>query len=208
MFVTNLLKWFIVCVAVATADVVETATKISFKENSGGLELAGVGARYKKIGPVGVKVYGVGAYFNTKAALKQISEYKSKKSDSKFFSALSNASFEKKIVLKMARTVGSETMAEALAESIRPRMSEDVEKVDQFQSILLKGLTSDGSAKKGTQFDFLSSFGKFTVAINGKKAGEIYSSSLCNAFIATYLDEKGVSPSLKNSISKTLCDKL
>mmetsp|Transcript_25025 Transcript_25025/g.32483 ORF Transcript_25025/g.32483 Transcript_25025/m.32483 type:complete len:149 (+) Transcript_25025:239-685(+) len=147
-------------------------------------------------------------YMNEKAALSDVADYASKKADSGFFRALRKGSSDKKVVLKMARTVGSETMANALAESIKPRMSSDVGAVETFQDVLLKGLADDGSATKGMEFDFGTSSGKLTVQINGKKIGEVPSNALCDAFVETYLDDDAVSPTLKDSIAEMLCGKL
>ncbi|CAM9908327.1 unnamed protein product, partial [Heterosigma akashiwo] len=196
-------------VALALADVTEPKTGIKFADRFGGLGLAGVGVRVKQIGPLSVKVYGVGMYMDESSALEEISEYAGgKKADSGFFSRLRKPSIDKKIVLKMARSVGSETMSEALAESIKPRMSGDLPALSSFQTVLLKGLSEDGSAKKGTELAFDASGGKLNVKINGKSAGDVESSSLCDAFVDTYMDDKGVSPTLRDSIAETLCAKL
>ena len=58
----------------------------------------------------------------------------------KFEDALSKGNFDRSVVLKMARSVGSEKMVDALAESLKPRLGgSNKDALDQFQNILLKG---------------------------------------------------------------------
>ena len=50
----------------------------SFADIDGGLKLAGVGTRVKKIGPVGVKVYAAGLYLDKYSAVNACASLKSK----------------------------------------------------------------------------------------------------------------------------------
>ena len=57
----------------------------------------------------------------------------------KFEDALSKGNFDRNVVLKMARTVGSEKMVDALADSLKPRLKGgDDSALEKFQNILLK----------------------------------------------------------------------
>ena len=42
------------------------------------------------------------------------------------------------------------------------------------------------------------------VSIDGKIKGQVQSKDLCDAFLGVYVDDKAVSPSLKNNIAKTV----
>jgi len=213
------MKWFSI-VALTTiliisslADVIEPATGLSFKDSLNGQELAGVGVREKKIGPVKVKVYGVGMYMDEKSALSDLAEFAGKavsavKSNQGFFSKIVSGGYGKTIELKMARTVGSETMAAALAEAVLPRMKGDAATVKTFEELLVSGLSGDGSALKGTSLTFGANGSSLEVSINNKKVGDIASATLCNAFVDVYLGKDGVSPALKESIAENICAKL
>ena len=51
------------------------------------------------------------------------------------------------VMIRMARSVGTEKMVDALAESVRPRMNgKDSTALSAFQSILSEGLTKAGGA--------------------------------------------------------------
>jgi hypothetical protein len=85
--------------------------------------LSGVGVRVKKIGPVAAKIYSAGFYVNKGAASaavkKSVLSAKSAEAlalDKGFEHALVKGNFQRSIVLKMARTVGSDTMVSALAD--------------------------------------------------------------------------------------------
>jgi hypothetical protein len=144
----------IACLAICLADRIEPATKQKFHESDKGLSLAGVGVRVKKIGPVSAKVYAAGMYVNKFAAMgtlktaaascKSASDLAKSKG---FEDALVKGNFQKNIVLKMARTVGCDTMVNALADSLKPRLSGGSgAALEKFQSVLLEGL-KDGGAK-------------------------------------------------------------
>ncbi|CAM9852236.1 unnamed protein product [Discosporangium mesarthrocarpum] len=165
------------------ADVVEPATKIGFKEKlklpgSGANNLASTGVRVKKIGPAAVKVYAVGIYVDPNGAKAALSKHKGAGGDTLakkdgFFTEARKAGFEKALVLKMARKVGTEKMVNALAESVEPRMSGSKDALEKFQSMLLEAVGKEGAAQKGMQFGFVCKPGSLCVSVNGQATGTI-----------------------------------
>eukprot|EP00752_Nemacystus_decipiens_P006542 g5893.t1 len=202
----------------ADADVKEKATSISFRERiklPGGSAsaLMGTGVRVKKIGPAGVKVYAVGLYVEEKGAIKELERHKGEDGDSLgknegFFSRVSKSKFEKTMVLKMAREVGTEKMVSALAESVRPRVSGSSKPVDNFQEILLKAVGKEGAAKKGMQLGFVCKPGALCVSVNGKDAGTVKSGPLSSAMVDIYLGKKAVSPGARKAFATGIADLL
>lgn len=71
--------------------------------------MAGVGVRVKKlVGPVGVKVYAVGLYVEPKGALARLAAFKGQsKGSKKLFDSVEGESFDKILLLKMARKVST-----------------------------------------------------------------------------------------------------
>eukprot|EP00903_Cladosiphon_okamuranus_P009853 g9363.t1 len=195
----------------AEADVKEKATSISFREKiklpgGGSSALMGTGVRVKKIGPAGVKVYAVGLYVDEKGAAKELERHKGEDGDSLgknegFFARVAKSKFEKTMVLKMAREVGTEKMVSALAESVKPRMSGSSKSLDNFQDILLKAVGKEGAAKKGMQFGFVCKPGALCVSVNGKDAGTVKSGTLSSAMVDVYLGKKAVSPAARKSFA-------
>ncbi|CAB1108746.1 FAPa [Ectocarpus sp. CCAP 1310/34] len=195
----------------ARADVTERATKISFREKvslpgGSGSSLMGTGVRVKKIGPAGVKVYAVGLYVDEKAAAKELEVHKGEDGESLgkndgFFSRVAKSKFEKTMVLKMAREVGTEKMVSALTESVKPRISGSKKPLETFQDILLKAVGKEGAAKKGMQFGFVCKPGALCVSVNGKDAGTIKSGPLSSAMVDVYLGKKAVSPGAKKAFA-------
>lgn len=199
--------------ALTTYAMIEPATKIKFEEtislpgSVAGLSLAGVGVRVKKlVGPLAVKVYGVGLYVDKGVAVRKLSKFKGHKAGSKaLFDALETGNFDKIVLLKMARKVGAATLVNALAESVKPRLGKGSEAaLLQFQDVLLAGLKG-GEAETGKQFGFgIQGGSKLIVTINGKKQGEIASGPLAQALLKTYLDNNAVSKDMKESVAQGL----
>ncbi|CAN0038092.1 unnamed protein product [Ascophyllum nodosum] len=195
----------------ARADVAERATKISFKDKvslpgGGQSSLMGTGVRVKKFGPMAVNVYAVGLYVDEKEAESELATHKGEDADflgknEGFFSRVVKSKFQKTLVLKMAREVGSEKMVSALAESVKPRMSGSKETLDTFQDILLEAMSTEGAAKKGMEFGFVCKPGELCVSINGKSAGTINSGPLSSAMVNVYLDKNAVSPAARKDFA-------
>jgi len=105
-------------------------------------------------GPVSAKVYAAGLYVDKPSAsalLKALAQGSKSVDDlaksTQFEDTLSKGSFRKSVVLKMARTVGCDTMVSALADALKPRIGGGSSgALAKFESILLDGL-KDGGAK-------------------------------------------------------------
>ena len=130
-----------------------------------GLTLAGVGVRIKKIGPISAKVYSAGLYVDKAAVSRQLKPVITSKTDSnklqsnkEYQKTLIKGNFPKSLVLKMARTVGSDTMISALSDALKPRINAGSQvHLSKFESILLDGL-QDGGAKNNMVLRFYTFF--------------------------------------------------
>eukprot|EP01035_Chromulina_nebulosa_P018473 gene18473-24185_t len=161
-------------------------------KNGNSLELVGVGVRVKQLGPIKPKVYAVG------------SDSKTIKESKELQNELNSGSSNKALVLRMARNVGADTMVSALSESVSPRMSgKDSYALSNFKSLLLDAL-KDGGAKNKMVLSFETTNKGLAVSIDGVEKGVISSPTLCNAFVGVYLDNKPVSPALKDNIYTNL----
>jgi len=180
--------------------------KLGFPASRGlGLQLAGEGVRSK--GPI--KVYTAAIYLDrggVVSALKKIKSLSKSASDlaksRDFEDAIINGGFAKHVVLKMSRNVSGKTMAEAIGDSVKPRMKgKDSKQLSEFQNILLSSL-KDG-AKTGMILSFEGT-SSLTVKINGTKKGSVSSPALCKAFIDVYVGKDCVSSSLKSSVASVV----
>jgi hypothetical protein len=106
-------------------------------------------------------------------------------------------------LLKMNFKVGAEKMAAAIAESVAPRTS-DKAAVETLKKLILDGVATKGAATPGTvlRFDCSSETG-VKVSVDGKEIGA--APGLCEAFCDVYLDDKAVSPALRNSCVENCC---
>ncbi|MGK3744179.1 MAG: hypothetical protein ACI8RD_013848 [Bacillariaceae sp.] len=183
----------------------DAATGIPFDSKSNELSLFGVGVRRK--GPI--KVYSVGMYCsdNVQEDLSTISRSDSK--GKKAIAALRNGASTNPttFVLKMNFKVGAEKMASAIADSISPRHSSDSE-VSQLKDLIFEGVSGKGAAVKGTVLEFDCTDGDeggVEVKVDGKGYGKVPSDALGKAFRDVYLDDKCVSPKLRENILENCC---
>mmetsp|Transcript_7515 Transcript_7515/g.21940 ORF Transcript_7515/g.21940 Transcript_7515/m.21940 type:complete len:206 (-) Transcript_7515:1594-2211(-) len=187
--------------AVSTVAMKDAATGIPFDSNSKGLNIFGVGVRRK--GPI--KVYSVGMY-GTEELKDELSTIS--RSDKKGKQAIDTlrkgaSTSPTAFVLKMNFKVGSEKMAQAIADSVQPRHSSD-EEVGQLKDIIFEGVQDKGAAVKGTVIEFDCSDG-VEVTVDGKGRGKVSSPGLAKALCDVYLDDKSVSPKLRESILENCC---
>ena len=178
----------------------DKATSISFADGLKGLSLFGVGVRKK--GPI--KVYSVGMYGSedVKDSLSTISKSKEKKlalSTLQKGASSSPTSF----VLKMNFKVGAEKMAAAIADSVSPRHSSASE-VSELKDLIFAGVSGKGACVKGTVLQFDCDDG-VEVTVDGKGQGKVKSAGLAKAFCDVYLDDKCVSPPLREHILESCC---
>jgi hypothetical protein len=178
----------------------DKATGISFPDARGGLSLFGVGVRRK--GPI--KIYSV-AMYSTSALQEKLAECK--KTDKKTLTVLQKGVKEEgqaSFSLNMNFKVGAEKMASAIADSVAPRHSGSSQDTEKLKALILKGVPQAG-ATKGTTMDFDCSHDSVSVTVNGKTQGSVASSSLASAFCDVYLDDKCVSPAMRQDCLDHLC---
>eukprot|EP00956_Cyclotella_meneghiniana_P004774 scaffold5874_cov29-Cyclotella_meneghiniana.AAC.5 len=149
------------------------------------------------------KVYSVGMYSDNEAKDSMSSISKSNKPDA--ISALRSAikkSTGTTFVLKMNFKVGAEKMASAIAESVEPRTS-DKGGVETLKQLLVDGIASKGAAVPGTKIQFDCSGDGIKVSVDDKEVGVV--PGLCESFCDVYLDDKAVSPALRDSCVDNCC---
>ena len=167
-------------------------------------QLVGVGVRIKQIGPVKVNVYGVGVYGSKGGVLAKVKSMKIR-SAADVLDRLGKGPIlsDGSIVLKLARDVKTETMAGALADAIKPRMgSADTSGLVKLKHILIEALPA--GCLKNSELKFSCNPGTLGITVNGKYKGEVSSSALSKAFLATYCDAQGVSPTLRSDMASTI----
>mmetsp|Transcript_36912 Transcript_36912/g.66391 ORF Transcript_36912/g.66391 Transcript_36912/m.66391 type:complete len:211 (+) Transcript_36912:134-766(+) len=186
-------------IADAAAALIDPATKIKFDDNLGSRPLFGVGVRKK--GPI--KVYSVGMYSDaeSKASISSISKSDKSGALSTLRESLKSAT-QTTFLLKMNFKVGAEKMASAIAEGVSPRASNKAE-VETLKKLILYGVASKGAATPGTILQFDCSEEGVKVSVDGSEIGT--APGLQQAFCDVYLDDKGVSPSFRNSCVDNCC---
>jgi len=183
----------------AAAALIDSATKIKFDDNLGGLPLFGVGVRKK--GPI--KVYSVGMYSDAEAKSSISTIPKSDKDGA--LSALRNSlksTDQTTFLLKMNFKVGAEKMASAIADGVNPRAS-DKTAVETLKKLILDGVASKGAATPGTVLQFDCSEEGVKVSVDGSEIGT--APGLRQAFCDVFLDDKAVSPAFRNSCVENCC---
>lgn len=187
----------------AAAALIDSATKIKFDDDLGGLPLFGVGVRKK--GPI--KVYSVGMYSSPTVKSSLASVPKSTALSTLRTSLQSSDVPKTTFLLKMNFKVGAEKMASAIAEGVLPRVAAAANKgeVETLKKLILDGCATKGAATPGTvlQFDCLAEEDSVKVIVDGKEIG--VAEGLCGAFCDVFLDEKGVSPAFRNSCVENCC---
>jgi hypothetical protein len=105
-------------------------------------------------------------------------------------------------LLKMNFKVGAEKMADAIADSVSPRASNKAA-VETLKKLILDGVSSKGAATPGTILQFDCSNDGVKVSVDNKEAGT--APGVQQAFCDVFLDDKGVSPALRNSCVENCC---
>ena len=96
-------------------------------------------------------------------------------------------------------------MASAIAKGVLPHASAaNKGEVETLKKLICDGCASKGAATPGTvlQFDCSTEEG-VKVTVDGKEIGT--AEGLCGAFCDVFLDDKGVSPTLRNSCVENCC---
>lgn len=181
----------------------DKATGITFPGMLGPQTLFGVGVRRK--GPI--KVYSVGMYCSEslKETLSQLS--RSAEKGKKALQALRAGAKSQptSFLLQMNFKVGAEKMASAIAESVAPRHSGSPQDVEKLKDKIFDGVSLKGAAVKGTKLQFDCDAEGVGVTVDGTSYGTVESPGLSCAFCDVYLDDKCVSPMLRESILENCC---
>mmetsp|Transcript_33831 Transcript_33831/g.49732 ORF Transcript_33831/g.49732 Transcript_33831/m.49732 type:complete len:211 (+) Transcript_33831:95-727(+) len=192
----------LLCAALASSAMTDSATGITFAPKINDLEITGVGVRKK--GPI--KVYSVGMY--TSALIKEKLSALSRTADKvRAFGALRSSQDEGDVAffLKMNFKVGAEKFSSAISESVAPRHSGDPAEVEQLKANIFAGLAEKGAATKGTTFLFNCSSVGIDVMVDDVDQGCVESPGLSKAFCDVYLDDNCVSPPLPNNCLENWC---
>jgi len=183
-------------------EIKDKSTGIAFKESVNGLPCLGAGVRAK--GPI--KVYSVAVYAPKGAVKSKLAKLKGKdvgslKASKLLEEAVVDGAQSKAIVIKLARTVGSEFFTSALSKSVGPRMGgKDADKLQAWKNLFL-GMSSKFTPKD--ELKYLINGGSITSFVNSKNIGSIRSPALCKAFLSCYADANSVSPAAKDSFART-----
>lgn len=181
----------------------DKATGISFLPKLEELTLFGVGVRKK--GPI--KVYSVGMYCSESLKEKIATVSKAADKGKQALKALREGAKENPttFLLEMNFKVGAEKMANAIAESVSPRYSGDPGDVEDLKGLIVKGVAPMGNVKKGNKLQFDCSQDGIAVAVDGNSQGSVSSCELASAFCDVYLDDKSVSPTLRDRCINECC---
>lgn len=93
-------------------------------------------------------------------------------------------------------------MADAIADSVSPRASNKAA-VETLKKLILDGVSSKGAATPGTILQFDCSNDGVKVSVDNKEVGT--APGVQQAFCDVFLDDKGVSPTLRNSCVENCC---
>ena len=202
MMMKSLLTFLFLLLLGHAAAMKDKATGITFPAKTHGLEIFGVGVRKK--GPI--KVYSVAMYCQSALRDKLATISKSANKKQALNTLRIGAKDEKtSFLLQMSFKVGAEKMASAIAESVAPRHTGSSQDVDSLKSLIFNGVSKKGAAVKGTTFQFDCTRSGIDVSVDGKNQGSVPSNGLAQAFCDVYLDDKCVSPPLRESILDNCC---
>ena len=183
----------------ACASMTDKATGISFPDKETNLDIVGVGVRKK--GPI--KVYSVAMYGAAGQELASVPSSDKKK----VFGILRKAAKKSPTPFLLEihmKKIGAEKMASAIADSVAPRHSSKTE-VEDLKEKILAGVSSKGAATKGTKLRFECSGDGVAVAVDNQSQGQVSSSGLGGAFCDVFLDDKCVSPALRQNCIENCC---
>mmetsp|Transcript_37673 Transcript_37673/g.82692 ORF Transcript_37673/g.82692 Transcript_37673/m.82692 type:complete len:204 (-) Transcript_37673:61-672(-) len=179
----------------------DKATGINFAPKLGDLDIFGCGVRKK--GPI--KVYAVGMYGSPEAKERLASVSGSNRKQALSTLQSVGASSPTSFLLEMNFKVGAEKMASAIADSVAPRYSGDSADVDKLKALIFEGVSKKGQATKGTTFCFECNSDGVGVTVDGNAQGTVPSAGLAKSFCDVYLDDKSVSPALRQSCLDNCC---
>jgi hypothetical protein len=187
----------------------EKATGVTFNSKlDDGLYLVGCGVRKKAI----INVYAV-AMYSSPSALEALSPFPKGSQKKEAQTALRNAartfgpsSPTTSFVLEMTFKADGKTIAEAIAEGVKPRHGGSPSDVTELENFIVQGVAAKGGqATKGTIFRFDCSEEGVSVSVDGNAQGAVNSNGIGSALVDVFMDDKAVSPQLVDSCLDTWC---
>lgn len=194
---------FIVCTLLVSGchAIKDKSTGITLPDKANGLPVFGVGARAK--GPI--NVYSVACYGSrsVKGKLAVLSATDNKKEALAMLLSGTKAG-PVTFLLNFNFKVRAEKVAASITDSISSRYkgSKDVATLKQM---LCDGVSKIGTTSKGTTMQFDCTGSGVKVFLDGKNLGYVSSGGLGAAFSGVYLDDKSVSPALRQSCLDNCC---
>lgn len=184
----------------------EKATGVSFDPKlEDGLFLVGAGVRKKAI----INVYAVAMYSSPTAiaSLGPLKKGKDAQSTLRDSSRTFNPLTPKtSFVLEMTFKADGKTIAEAIADGVKPRHSGSADAVTELENLIVEGVKSKGGqATKGTIFRFDCDAEGVAVSVDGNMQGKVVSEGMGSALVDVFMDDKAVSPQLVESCMTTWC---
>jgi hypothetical protein len=187
----------------------EKATGVTFNAKlDDGLYLVGCGVRKKAI----INVYAV-AMYSSPSALEALSPFSKGSQKKEAQTALRNAartfgpsSPTTSFALEMTFKADGKTIAEAIAEGVKPRHGGSPSDVTELENLIVQGVAAKGGqATKGTIFRFDCSEEGVSVSVDGNAQGAVNSNGIGSALVDVFMDDKAVSPQLVDSCLDTWC---
>ena len=185
----------------------EKATGVSFDSKLGdGLYLFGAGVRKKAI----INVYAVGMY-SSPPALEALSQFPKGKQKKEAQSSLRDTArtfneytLTTSFVLEMTFKADGATIAEAIADGVKPRYSGSPSDVTELENLIIEGVKGKGGqATKGTIFRFDCTKEGVTVSVDGTEQGVANFDGIGSALVDVFMDDNAVSSQLVESCLDT-----
>ena len=160
----------------------------NFSSKLDDLVLVGYGMRIK----MGIKIYAVAMYGST--CLGDVSGTELRNAVRTFGPSSPKTTF----VLEMVLQADSETIAEAIANSVKLRYGGAQADVQYLEALIAEGVTKEcgGQASKGCTLQFDCSEEGVKVIVDGNEQGTAKFKGLGSAFVDVFMDDNTVSPSL------------
>jgi hypothetical protein len=165
------------------------------------LYLVGVGVRKKGI----INVYAVGMY-SSPSVIEAISPLLPGKEAHMALRDMARASATS-FVMEMNFKADAQTIAGAIAESVKPRYGGPAADVNVLEALIFEGIENKGGqATKGTVFCFDCSKEGVAVSVDGRLQGIAKLEGMGSAFVDVYMDDEAASPTLVASCLDTWCN--
>uniref|UniRef100_A0A7S2SGH3 Chalcone-flavonone isomerase family protein n=1 Tax=Mucochytrium quahogii TaxID=96639 RepID=A0A7S2SGH3_9STRA len=165
--------------------------------------LCGVGERIKKIGFIHVSVYKIALYVDIEGMQQAMQQFRDEELDAKFYAALAQANFRKRIVLRFSRNLSTSQLRPAFIELLEKRVSEQVD----VPVIVCKLIPQDQKAGDTIELCFDADGKTITALSNGE---EVFSGccpgpeDLHRALQNAYFDEQTAVPEIRPAICQRI----